>query len=97
MVAKEQQMIRRNELLATTNNPVDLQIMGIEGRAALLRESVKSLDIPIDDVVPDRDTIVVKAKAAAMQQMTLEQNPEGGQTLDQAGNPVGGQDVRAFG
>jgi len=98
LIAKEQQMIRRNEFLAQTNNPTDLQIMGIEGRAALLRESVKSFDIPIDDVVPDRDTIIMKAKTAAMAQLNAGQpQGPGAQTLDQAGNPVAGQDARAFG
>lgn len=100
MVAKEQQMIRRNEFLQTTNNPVDMQIMGVEGRATMLRESVKSFDIPVDDVVPDRETVVMKAKQAAMQQLAMSQGGvpgmDGGQTIDQAGNPVSGQDTAIF-
>lgn len=103
MVAKEQQMIRRNEFLAQTNNPADLQIMGMEGRAALLREGVKSLDIPVDDVVPDHDTIVMKAKKAALDAMNQAQQGEGGrlalpgpQSTDPAGNPAGGQGATAF-
>lgn len=98
LVAKEQQMIRRNEFLQQTNNPIDLQIMGQEGRAALLREAVKSFDIPIDDVVPDRDTIIMRAKQAAMQAMNAAQpqQPGAGETLDQAGNPASGQDVALF-
>ena len=97
MVAKEQQMIRRGEFLAQTNNPVDLQIMGLEGRATMLRESVKSFDIPVDDVVPDRETIVMKAKAAAMQAMQENQGAlPGPQSTDQAGNPAGGQDAALF-
>lgn len=96
LIAKEQQMIRRNEFLAQTNNPVDIEIMGLEGRSALLRESVKSFDIPIDDVVPDRDTIIMKAKARAMA-LQQRQQAEQGQELDQAGNPVSGQDMALFG
>jgi len=96
MIAKEQQMIRRNEFLQQTNNPVDMSIMGPEGRAALLRESIKSFDIPIDDVVPDRDTIIMRAKQAAMQQMQAQQQQAAGRTLDQAGNPVSGQDAALF-
>ena len=97
MVAKEQQMIRRSEFLNQTNNPVDLQIMGIEGRAAMLRESVKSFDIPVDDVVPDRETIVMKAKAAALQQLNANQAAlPGGRATDPAGNQAGGQDAKAF-
>jgi len=97
MVAKEQQMIRRQEFLAQTNNPVDLEIMGMEGRAELLRESVKSFDIPIDDVVPDRETIVKKAKLAAMQAMQASQvSLPGPQATDSAGNPAGGQGASVF-
>lgn len=96
MVAKEQQMIRRSEFLAQTNNPIDMQIMGLEGRAELLRESVKSFDIPIDQVVPDRETLIAKVRNDAMAAMQQQQQAEG-RTLDQAGNPVGGQDTRVFG
>lgn len=95
MVAKEQQMIRRNEFLNQTNNPVDLQIMGVEGRATLLRESVKSFDIPVDDVVPDRETIIKNTKVAAMQQIALA-DQSGGKATDPAGNSAGGQDARVF-
>jgi len=95
MVAKEQQMIRRNEFLAQTNNPIDLQIMGVEGRAELLRESVKSMDIPVDDVVPDRETIIKNAKIAAMQAMEQAQLPAPKAT-DGAGNPAGGQGATVF-
>ncbi|HFD86871.1 MAG TPA: hypothetical protein ENJ35_04250 [Gammaproteobacteria bacterium] len=100
LVAKEQQMLRRNEFLEQTNNPTDMAIMGLEGRATLLRESVKSFDIPIDDVVPDRETIVAKAKQAAMQAMMQSDNPAltgGGAAMDPAGAPAGGQDAALFG
>ena len=98
LVAKEQQMIRRNEFLAQTNNPTDMQIMGIEGRAALLRESVKSFDIPVDDVIPDKETIMMKTRAAMQAEMAAaqQQQPPAGQTLDPAGNPVSGQDAALF-
>lgn len=94
LVAKEQQMIRRNEFLAQTNNPVDMQIMGIEGRAELLRESVKSFDITVDNVVPDRETLILKSQQQAM---AMQQEQQKGRTLDAAGNPAGGTDSRAFG
>lgn len=98
LVAKEQQMIRRGEFLALTNNPIDMQIMGPEGRAELLRESVKSFDIPVDKVIPDREKIILRAKQAAMAELGQQQGRlPGPQTLDQAGNPAAGQDARAFG
>lgn len=93
MIAKEQQMIRRNEFLEQTNNPVDMSIIGPEGRAALLRESVKSFDLPVDDVVPDRETIQLNAQKAMMAEMQA--NQMGGATAtDPAGNPAGGTDAR---
>jgi hypothetical protein len=105
LVAKEQQMIRRNEFLAQTNNPVDMAIMGPEGRSVLLREAVKSFDIPVDDVIPDRDTIIKNTRMAAMQQLEASQGggnpqlpaPGGSRNTDPAGNPAGGTDTRAFG
>jgi len=96
LVAKEQQMIRRSEFLEKTNNPVDLGIMGQEGRATLLRESVKSMDIPVDDVVPDRDTIIMRTKQAALQEMQAQQQQQQPMATDQAGNPVAGQDMAVF-
>lgn len=105
LIAKEQQMIRLNELLLQTNNPVDLSITGPEGRARLLREAIKNFDIPIDDVVPDPDNVINKMKsemASVMQQQQMAagalppgQAP-GGATLDAAGNPAGGGDFSTF-
>jgi len=54
--------MRRNEFLALTNNPVDIEIMGLEGRAALLRQSAKQLDIS-DDVIPGKDEFLKRQKA----------------------------------
>ena len=42
---KETVQQRRNEFLQLTSNPVDLQIMGQGGRAELLRETAKVLNI----------------------------------------------------
>lgn len=39
---KEMQGMRRTELLQTTMNPIDMQIVGMEGRAELLRDTVKA-------------------------------------------------------
>jgi hypothetical protein len=53
LLAKEQQQIRRQELLAATNNPIDYALMGPEGRATLLREAFRTTDLPVDRLVPD--------------------------------------------
>lgn len=44
---------RRNEFLQITNNPMDQQLMGAQGRAALLRELGKDLGLS-EPIVPDR-------------------------------------------
>ena len=70
--AKEAAQVRRNEFLAATANPIDLQIMGMEGRATLLRESARDLDVNPDDVVPPREKFKV---AQQVQQMMAAGRP----------------------
>jgi hypothetical protein len=92
ILAKEAAQVRRNEFLATTANPIDMQIVGIEGRAAVLREIAKGLDMEVDRIVPPLD--VMKAKMAA-QSMAAQQAapPEAGGPSDpgqqlETGEPV---------
>lgn len=65
LVAKEAAQVRRNEFLAATANPIDMQIVGIGGRAQVLREIAKGLDLDTDRIVPTDD--MMKAKEAQMQ------------------------------
>lgn len=95
LLQKEQAQIRRMEFLKATNNPVDLAIINLPRRAAVLRETAKSLDMPVEDVVPSKEEMVEQAmlQAGAL-------NPGTGmvpsRSLDPAGNPVSGQDTRLF-
>jgi hypothetical protein len=57
LLVKEQTQLRRAEFLALTNNPTDMAIIGIEGRATVLREVAKALDIPVDKVVPSEEVL----------------------------------------
>lgn len=52
LIAKENAQVRRNEFLAATANPIDMQIVGVPGRAAILREIAKGLDMDVDRIVP---------------------------------------------
>lgn len=54
LVAREAAQLRMIEFLRNTNNPADLQITGIEGRAEVLREVAKTLNMNTDRVVPER-------------------------------------------
>ena len=98
LIAKEQRQTRLKEMLAETNNPNDMGIIGPEGRATLLREAMKALDIVVDEVVPDDDQMRQRLAQQMQQQMAIEgRQPNGApQTLDQAGNPAAGQDHALF-
>jgi len=66
LVAKESAQMRRNEFLAATANPVDLQIVGVEGRHAILRETARNLDMDVDKVVPSLDVVRKRMAQATM-------------------------------
>ncbi len=77
LIHKEQIAIRRNEFLAATSNPVDLQIVGPEGRAYLLREMAKGLQMDTDKLVPTVERMKFKQEQvqAAMMQQQQQQQP----------------------
>lgn len=80
LMAKEQQAIRNREALALTNNPVDMQIIGVEGRAKMLRNTFLHMDMPeVDEIVPEGDDLkaLVAKIAAAQQQMLMAQQAGG--------------------
>lgn len=49
--------LRRNEFLQATANPLDSQIVGPEGRAEILREVAKGLEMDTNRIVPRRGTV----------------------------------------
>lgn len=72
LVAKEQNQMRIQELLAQTGNPIDMSIIGIEGRAELLRKTMQGVDVSSDFIPSDEDL-------AQKQKMLAEQPQEGPQ------------------
>lgn len=92
LIQKEQLMVRRNEFLQSTANPLDAQIVGQEGRAAILREVAKTLDMPVDEIIPTKEDI---RRNEMMQRQQMMQQQEQ-QELDPAGNPINGQDTNLF-
>lgn len=97
LAVKETTNVRRVEFLNATANEIDMEIMGREGRAAVLREVAKSLQMPADDVIPSRERSSMQARsqelqAAAMAQTAGQaaQQPQQGQSLDPSGAPKGG-------
>lgn len=57
VMQKDALQIRRNEYLAATANPVDVGLVGPVGRAVMLREQARDLELPIDDVSTDPDEL----------------------------------------
>lgn len=105
---RAQQQVRLNELVMQTNNPTDLQLMGPEGRAELLRAALKSFDaIDIDRTIPNREQVIMKAKTAAAAAVGMDINgnplpgaPQGGPPRGRAtlpdGSVAGGADQGAM-
>jgi hypothetical protein len=79
LATREAAQVRRNEFLQFTNNPADLQIMGLGGRAALLREAAKGLDMNPDKIVPSESQLRLQNLATAM--AAVQQPEQGGDRL----------------
>jgi hypothetical protein len=100
LAVKETVNIRRIEFLNATSNPVDLEIIGKEGRASILREVAKGLQMPVDDIIPSREKADyqnrMQAKAMALAQQAQAQPqaqaPQGTPTYPD-GTPKGGQEA----
>jgi len=78
-IIKDNVQLRRQEFLAATTNPFDTQILGMEGRAELLRQLAKGLDMDVNDIIPSKDKMKQQQMIqAAQQQMLMEQQAAGG-------------------
>lgn len=55
LIHKEANTVRQQELLQMTGNPIDMQIIGMEGRREQLKEVYKSADMPVDRVIPSEE------------------------------------------
>jgi hypothetical protein len=105
LVAKEQQLVRMRETLAALNNPTDIEILGVEGRAKLLKAAIEGLELGVDDIIPDEAKLkeivakIEERQAMMMQQQLGMMQAKGATptaspaTLDAAGNKAGGVDA----
>lgn len=66
LVHKEAELIRQQELLAATNNPTDMQIIGLEGRREQLEDIYKANSL--GHVVPTKDELQQRLAAQQPQQ-----------------------------
>jgi hypothetical protein len=66
-IQRETERSRQLEFLQTTANPIDMGIMGPEGRAVILRKVSDNLGVDGEKVVPTEDDLKQKQQMAAMQ------------------------------
>lgn len=79
ILIKESAQQRRTQFLGMTSNPIDMQIIGLKGRAALLRETAAAMELPVDDIVPSEDEMDKQQAAQAQQaqqQMQMQQQAQ---------------------
>lgn len=80
LVTKEQNQLRLQELLKQTANPVDMEILGTEGRAAMLRHTMQGVDVGADNVVPSDEELQRRQMIRQMEEQRRAQaeqpNPE---------------------
>ena len=91
LIHKEALQMRRNEFLVATANPIDSQIVGPSGRAYLLREAAKGLQMDTNKIVPDQETIQqmqVQQMAQQMAQQMVQQFMQQAQQTQQPQQPA---------
>lgn len=101
---RDQLNVRRVEFLQATANPIDAEIVGIPGRAAILREVAKGLAMPVDDIVPTDEQLDIQAElkrqqeamaaqaGQAPQEVVVRQGEKQGNPTAPDGNRMGGQE-----
>ena len=77
---KETQRQRQLEFLQTTANPLDMQIIGPKGRAAVLRAVSQTIGLPGEEIVPSDDEL----------QAQQQQAQQAAQAQGQPGHSLGG-------
>lgn len=83
---KEVMNTRRLEFLNATANPLDAEILGVDGRATILREVAKSLQMPADEIIPSKEKQVALSAAKAAAQSS----PQAATPTQPDGSPKGG-------
>ncbi len=88
LAVKETVNVRRIEFLQATANPIDAEIVGKEGRASILREVAKGLQMPTEEIVPSTERMRFDDRIMMLQQQMMgQENPE---MLEEDGQQQGG-------
>lgn len=95
LAVKDTVNVRRVEFLNATANEFDMEIIGKDGRAAILREIAKGLQMPEDEVIPSREKRLLNDRRAQQDASASlgvpAAQPGNGQALLPDGSPSGGQ------
>jgi hypothetical protein len=87
---RETERSRQIEFLTATANPIDAAIIGVEGRAAILRKVADGIGIDGETIVPTDEDLKQKQQQAAMQaQAQAGAQAQGNQTGQIANNDQG--------
>lgn len=89
-VQKETQRARQLEFLQITANPIDAQIVGPKGRAAILRNVATTIGMNGEEIVPSEEKLEAQEKQAQMMAMTQGIPGHGGMG-EKAADAQGGQ------
>ncbi|MBF0516515.1 MAG: hypothetical protein HQK97_05270 [Nitrospirae bacterium] len=92
LIAKEQQAIRRSEFLQATNNPVDMQIIGTDGRRQLLREVARALELDVNKIVPEPS----KSDSQNSSHAPANVESKSAHSVNHAGDHAAGSDFKLF-
>ena len=84
-VKREQDRTRQLEFLNMTGNPTDMQIVGMEGRANVLRSVAGAIGLDWDNIVPDDDALkAAQAQQQAQQAQDAQQKSLQAQQMQQS-------------
>ena len=75
MIALEQIQFLRRDWLAITNNPTDMAIIGLKGRAEVLRETASQLKMDTNNIIPGMAEIA-QIEQQQQEQSAMEQQSE---------------------
>lgn len=90
MLLRELQLQKLTEFMDRTNNPTDQEIMGVEGRAELLRLQAKLLNIDVTDIVPSEDELEKRREKAKEDMAKSQQAQQAQASLGSALAAAGG-------
>jgi hypothetical protein len=72
-LVKEELNLRRNEFLQVTANEIDSQIVGPKGRAHILREIAKGLELDTDKIIPSEQELELLDKFQRQMEMARQE------------------------